>query len=176
MSALQADFARWELDGRAVRQRMYGAPTARERERWHDGRAPRVGGLLDLGWTTVRVAEALEPGRPHGWRLAGGLPAGRAGEHCLRAERRSPRPQPGATRGIEGGHPGVAGSGRVGGGELELACGRSWSSALASDSREISKPVPASSVVSEASSGLAPLKKQACSWSHSATTDRTTAS
>ena len=60
MSELQADFARWELDGRAVRQRMYGAPTARERERWHDGRAPRVGGLLDLGWTHVRVAEALE--------------------------------------------------------------------------------------------------------------------
>jgi hypothetical protein len=60
VNELQADFARWELNGRAVRQRMYGAGTARERERWHDGRAPRVGGLLDLGWTNARVAEALE--------------------------------------------------------------------------------------------------------------------
>jgi len=60
VNELQADFARWELNGRAVRQRMYGAATARERERWHDGRAPRVGGLLDLGWTNVRVAGVLE--------------------------------------------------------------------------------------------------------------------
>ncbi len=54
MSALQADLACWGLDGRAVRQRMYGAPTARERERWH------ALWLLDVGWTHVRVAEALE--------------------------------------------------------------------------------------------------------------------
>ena len=26
---------RWKLDERQVRDRMYGAPTARERERWH---------------------------------------------------------------------------------------------------------------------------------------------
>jgi len=26
---------RWKLDAREVRERMYGAPTPRERERWH---------------------------------------------------------------------------------------------------------------------------------------------
>jgi hypothetical protein len=54
VNELQADFARWELNGRAVRPRMYGAGTARERERWH------ALWLLDLGWTNARVAEALE--------------------------------------------------------------------------------------------------------------------
>jgi len=54
VNELQADLAHWELDGRTVRQRMYTAPTARERERWH------ALWLLDLGWTAARVAEALE--------------------------------------------------------------------------------------------------------------------
>ena len=44
----------WNLDIRAVRERMYRAPTARERERWH------AIWLLSLGWTAVQVAEALE--------------------------------------------------------------------------------------------------------------------
>jgi len=60
MSELAADLGRWGLDERGVRERLYGAPTARERERWHDGRAPRVGGLLDQGWPAARVATALE--------------------------------------------------------------------------------------------------------------------
>src|SRR5918912_3023721 len=45
---------RWKLDERQVRDRMYGAPTARERERWH------AVWLVARGWSAARVAEALE--------------------------------------------------------------------------------------------------------------------
>ena len=45
---------RWQLDVKAVRERMYGAPTPRERERWHAVR------LLARGWSAAQVAEALE--------------------------------------------------------------------------------------------------------------------
>lgn len=44
----------WQLDLRAVRERMYRAPTARERERWH------AIWLLSRGLSAVQVAEALE--------------------------------------------------------------------------------------------------------------------
>jgi transposase len=45
---------RWKVDERQVRDRMYGAPTARERERWH------AIWLVARGWSAARVAEALE--------------------------------------------------------------------------------------------------------------------
>jgi hypothetical protein len=45
---------RWQLDVGQVRERMYRAPTPRERERWH------ALWLLALGWSAARVAEALE--------------------------------------------------------------------------------------------------------------------
>ena len=54
MDDVAGDLARWELDGRAVRQRMYAAPTPRERERWH------ALWLLGRGWPAAQVAEALE--------------------------------------------------------------------------------------------------------------------
>ena len=44
----------WKLDERQVRDRMYRAPTARERERWH------AVWLAARGWSAARVAEALE--------------------------------------------------------------------------------------------------------------------
>lgn len=44
----------WQLDVGAVRERMYRAPTPRERERWH------ALWLLARGWTAAQVAEALE--------------------------------------------------------------------------------------------------------------------
>ena len=44
----------WQMDQREVRRRMYRAPTARERERWHGL------WLLAQGWTATQVAEALE--------------------------------------------------------------------------------------------------------------------
>ena len=44
----------WQLDLTEVRQRMYRAPTPRERERWH------ALWLLALGWPASQVAEALE--------------------------------------------------------------------------------------------------------------------
>ena len=45
---------RWKLDVREVRERMYRAPTARERERWH------ALWLLARGWSAAQVAAALE--------------------------------------------------------------------------------------------------------------------
>ncbi len=44
----------WDLDERAVRDRVYGAPTPRERERWH------ALWLLTRGWSEAQVAAALE--------------------------------------------------------------------------------------------------------------------
>lgn len=44
----------WQLDVKAVRERMYKAPTPRERERWH------AIWLLARGWSANQVAEALE--------------------------------------------------------------------------------------------------------------------
>jgi Homeodomain-like domain len=45
--------SRWQLDAAAVRERMYRAPTPRERERWH------ALWLALQGWSTARVATAL---------------------------------------------------------------------------------------------------------------------
>ena len=45
---------RWKLDSRAVRERMYRAPTPRERERWH------ALWLLAEGWSATQVADALD--------------------------------------------------------------------------------------------------------------------
>ena len=45
---------RWKLDVRQVRERMYRAPTPRERER-----CPALWRLA-RGWSAARVAEALE--------------------------------------------------------------------------------------------------------------------
>jgi len=54
MDEMQKVFECWQLDVKAVRERMYGAPTARERERWH------AMWLLARGWSAAQVAEALE--------------------------------------------------------------------------------------------------------------------
>ncbi len=45
---------RWALELRQVRERMYRAPTPRERERWH------ALWLLAQGWSANKVAEVLE--------------------------------------------------------------------------------------------------------------------
>ena len=34
-SDLEEALSRWQIDAAAVRERMYRAPTPRERERWH---------------------------------------------------------------------------------------------------------------------------------------------
>lgn len=44
----------WQLDEREVRERMYRAPSSRERERWH------ALWLLARGWSLTEVAAALE--------------------------------------------------------------------------------------------------------------------
>ncbi len=54
MNDLMVDLWRWDMDVRQVWERMAGAPTARERERWH------ALWLLARGWPAVQVGEALE--------------------------------------------------------------------------------------------------------------------
>ncbi len=44
----------WQLSVGDLRERMYRAPTARERERWHGL------WLLAQGWSAIQVAEALD--------------------------------------------------------------------------------------------------------------------
>jgi hypothetical protein len=79
MDEMRDVLQRWKLDASAVRQRMYRAPTPRERERWH------ALWLLAEGWSAVQVADALERD-PHTigewldhFRRAG--PAGLSFEH-----------------------------------------------------------------------------------------------
>jgi len=54
MADIAGALARWGLDARRVRDRMYRAPTSRERERWH------ALWLLAQGWSASKVAELLE--------------------------------------------------------------------------------------------------------------------
>ena len=54
MSDLLDVLAGWELDVRQVRERMYRAPTPRERERWH------ALWLLAQGWSAAKVAGLLD--------------------------------------------------------------------------------------------------------------------
>ena len=48
----------WQLNVGDLRERMYRAPTPRERERWHGL------WLLAQGWSAIQVAEALDR-EPH---------------------------------------------------------------------------------------------------------------
>ena len=54
MVDIAGGLTRWGLDARQVRDRMYRAPTPRERERWH------ALWLLAQGWSASKVAELLE--------------------------------------------------------------------------------------------------------------------
>lgn len=54
MDEMQKVLEKWQLDVKAVRERMYGAPTARERERWH------AMWLIAQDWSAAQVATALE--------------------------------------------------------------------------------------------------------------------
>ncbi len=54
MEETGALLVRWRMDEAEVRRRMYRAPTARERERWH------AVWLLTQGWAAPAVGRALE--------------------------------------------------------------------------------------------------------------------
>ena len=54
MNDVSSLLKRWQLDTGALRERVYRAPTPRERERWH------AIWLLARGWSAAQVAEALE--------------------------------------------------------------------------------------------------------------------
>src|SRR5438067_8752832 len=108
---------RWKLDLSAVRQRMYRAPTSRERERWH------AVWLLAKGWSAAQVADALERD-PHTigewlsiFRQVG--PAGLDFEHTGG----SPQPQQPTASRIESRRPGAAICRRDRAGGLELEGG-----------------------------------------------------
>jgi transposase len=79
METLQDGLTRWRLDAHQVRERMYRAPTARERERWH------ALWLLARGWSAAEVAEALarDPHTVGDWaaRFCRGGPAALAQAH-----------------------------------------------------------------------------------------------
>jgi hypothetical protein len=47
---------RWQLDLKAVRERLYSAPMPQERERWH------AIWLSARGWSAAQVAGALDRG------------------------------------------------------------------------------------------------------------------
>ena len=54
MSDILTMLEHWHLDVKAVRERVYRAPTPRERERW------LALWLLARGWSAAQVADALE--------------------------------------------------------------------------------------------------------------------
>ncbi len=54
MNEITALLNEWQLDEHGVRERMYCAPSPRERERWH------ALWLLALGWSASQVADALK--------------------------------------------------------------------------------------------------------------------
>jgi transposase len=54
MNGILVMLEQWQLDMNQVRERVYRAPTPRERERWH------ALWLLSRGWSASQVAEALE--------------------------------------------------------------------------------------------------------------------
>lgn len=54
MNEALALLEQWQLDLTQARQRVYRAPTPRERERWH------ALWLLAAGWPAAQVAQALE--------------------------------------------------------------------------------------------------------------------
>jgi len=54
MSDILTLLDRWEADLPKVREHMYGAPTPRERERWH------ALWLLAQDWSAAQVATALD--------------------------------------------------------------------------------------------------------------------
>jgi transposase len=54
MNDVLAMLGRWQLGAKAVRERLYRAPTPRERERWH------AVWLLARARTAAQVAEAPE--------------------------------------------------------------------------------------------------------------------
>ncbi len=54
MRDIEAGLTRWGLDLGQVRERVYRAPTPRERERWH---APW---LVAQGWSANKVAALLD--------------------------------------------------------------------------------------------------------------------
>ncbi len=54
MSDILTLLDRWEVDLPQVREHMYGAPTPRERERWH------ALWLLAQDWSAAQVATALD--------------------------------------------------------------------------------------------------------------------
>ena len=80
MNEILTSLGRWDLDLHQVRAHMYGAPTPRERERWH------ALWLLAQDWSAAHVATALERD-PH-----------TIGAWLAAFRQHGPRPSPSSTR------------------------------------------------------------------------------
>lgn len=65
-TSLEEALRRWQVDAATVRERLYRAPTPRERERWH------ALWLAQQGWPVARIAAALgrDPHTVGGWLAA----------------------------------------------------------------------------------------------------------
>jgi transposase len=125
MDEMQKVLEGWHLDVKAVRERMYGAPTARKRERW-----PAMW-LLARGWSAAQVADALERDAHTigDWleALQQKGPTGLAFEQSGGP----PRPRCGTTGDIEGGGAGSPERGGGGSGQVDLERGAAvWGRAL----------------------------------------------
>ncbi len=83
MADIANALTRWGVDGGRVRDRLYRAPTPRERERWH------ALWLLAQGWSASKVAELVErDAHPIGAWLAAFEPTGGAPPPSTRTPRR----------------------------------------------------------------------------------------
>jgi hypothetical protein len=103
MNDMLAILGRWQLDAKLVRERMYSAPTPRERERWH------AVWLLACGWAAGQVAEAFEPdAHTIGDWVEDLREKGPTGLAFDQSGGFPPRPRSGATGRAEGGGPGRA--------------------------------------------------------------------
>jgi hypothetical protein len=71
-SELEEALSRWQLDAAAGRERMYRAPTPRERERWHAPGAGAAGLVHRAGGHGAGARPA------HGRQLAGRFSPGRS--------------------------------------------------------------------------------------------------
>jgi anti-sigma-K factor RskA len=63
-SELEEMLSRWQVDAAEVRERMYRAPTPRERERWH------ALWLALQGWSSAQVALGRDPHTVGNWLAA----------------------------------------------------------------------------------------------------------
>ena len=117
MRGIRPELERWQLDVDGVRNRMYLAPTPRERERWH------ALWLLCRGLTASATAEALGRDAHTIGRWATAFNEGGPAALIFEQSGGSPRAESGAAGGVEGCGAEDSGNGGDRTGQLELEDG-----------------------------------------------------